>query len=487
MSRYACMNNNTSARTDCVALTLAVGLAITLLSPIVNATELTEAPKAVVPPVPTPAKIGGRTVVYRPADYDKPWEDPKVEQRIRDGIQANRMGSVTFRFVDESGNPLTNVEVAFEQKRHDFLFGCNLFKLQGFSTPEENRLYEERFCELFNFAYLPFFWSDLEPEQGKPRFAKDSRPIFRRPPPDLTLEFCEQHHITPIGHILMYHAFFPKWLPQDKDEMKRLMVKRFEEISARYGQRIKYWDLCAETLNDPSVLKRLPDDYEYFVCQAADQAFPKDSVFSIGQTVRHSFEKKRLDQTFSWLETLKSRQARFDVIEMQGNMFGIDSQQYSPTFHPLNLFETLDKYSKFKKPLVFDQIQISGLPVGPKGEEDQAVAARNLYRLFFSHPSIQSIGWWNLDGGKQFGNEAAWEIGLLRADFSPKPVYLALKKLIREEWWTKLATNSGSSEVVKLQGFYGKYQLTAKKDGKIVQREIHLSKNGNNSHEIVFR
>ncbi len=53
--------------------------------------------------------------------------------------------------------------------------------LDQFSSPEQNKAYREMFTALFNIATLPFYWSDLEPEQGRPRFAKDSPNIYRRP------------------------------------------------------------------------------------------------------------------------------------------------------------------------------------------------------------------------------------------------------------------------------------------------------------------
>lgn len=60
--------------------------------------------------------------------------------------------------------------------------------LDQFSSPEQNKAYREMFTGLFNIATLPFYWSDLEPEQGRPRFAKDSPNIYRRPAIDLCLE-----------------------------------------------------------------------------------------------------------------------------------------------------------------------------------------------------------------------------------------------------------------------------------------------------------
>ena len=44
------------------------------------------------------------------------------------------------------------------------------------------------FYRYFNLATVPFYWNTLEPEYGKPRYAKDSVKIYRRPAPDLCME-----------------------------------------------------------------------------------------------------------------------------------------------------------------------------------------------------------------------------------------------------------------------------------------------------------
>ena len=50
----------------------------------------------------------------------------------------------------------------------------------------------EIFKEYFNLATVPFYWNSLEPQENKPRFEKDSEKIYRRPAPDLCLEYCEE-------------------------------------------------------------------------------------------------------------------------------------------------------------------------------------------------------------------------------------------------------------------------------------------------------
>ena len=428
-----------------------------------------------------------QTAPKRDPQYDQLWQDPQVEQRIVSGIQNNRMGFANLRFVDAQSNALNNVEVKFEQTRHEFLFGCNLFMLGGFPTPELNQRYEEAFCSVFNLAVLPFYWSDLEPEPGKLRFAKDSPFIFRRPPPDLTLEFCERHNITPKGHLLVWHQWLPKWLPDSRDEVKSLMIKRFEELSARYGQRIKYWDVVDEALyREPNII--LPDDYVYTAMQEAARIFPPDCKLDVAdaQLMWTNFHLE--DSPFyMMLKILQLRNARLDAVGMSFQSHFLPEGHYNPSVRPLEMFRLLDKYSDFRKPIQFTQVSVPGLPVGPEGERDQAKALRNVYRLFFSHPNIEMINYWNLPDGYAYETENNSMAALLHKDLTPKPAFEVLQNLIRKEWWTTIQTNSGSSTNFKLQGFYGDYQLTVKHSGQTIERKIRLTKGGNNQFEIQFK
>ena len=143
--------------------------------------------------------------------------------------------------------------------------------------------------------------------------------------------------------------------------------------------------------------------------------------------------------------------------------------------------------------------------VGEHGEEDQAIVARNIYRLWFSHPSVGGIDWWNLVDGTGLNadnqppqqrtgpwfqakemNENIVQGGLVRADFTLKPAFTVLENLVRKEWWTNIRQNSGPNAELRVQGFYGDYKLTATHAGKTVERKIHLTKNGMNDFEVAF-
>ena len=132
-----------------------------------------------------------------------------MEDRIKDGIETNRKGVAHVTLTDADGKALSGTKVKLVQKNHAFRYGANLFMLDEFDSAEKNQLYRKYFAEGCNIATLPFYWSDLEPEQGKPRFAADSPKVYRRPAPDLCLDFCEANGIEPKAHCLNYAVFTP--------------------------------------------------------------------------------------------------------------------------------------------------------------------------------------------------------------------------------------------------------------------------------------
>ena len=160
-----------------------------------------------------------------------------TDARVKAGIEANRKGDVMLLFTDAQGRPCENVHVKVRQTRHDFKYGANLFGLSETKNGAEHAAaYRERFAAAFNFATLPFYWQANEPEPGKYRFAKDSPYMYRRPPIDMCLEFCEANGIEPKAHCLNYMTpgEFPKWWKKsDVKHEKELLEKRFRVLAER--------------------------------------------------------------------------------------------------------------------------------------------------------------------------------------------------------------------------------------------------------------
>lgn len=420
--------------------------------------------------------------------YDQIWKDPEIEQRIENGIRTNRMGWATLRFEDAQGKPLRDVEFDLEQTRHDFYFGANIFMLGGFDTPEKNRRYEDAFLSLFNFATVPFYWSDLEPEPGKVRFAKDSVPIARRPPPDAVVEFCNRNRLTMRGHNLLWHAWYPGWLPKDQEEVTRLTRQRFEQIAARYKGMLPIWDVVNEPLERSNAVI-MPKDFLFWSHKEAERLFPPSVKLSLNEVTSHWNTKGELTPFNLLLQNMILRGARVDVIGLQFHLFSeklYEDVLAGRAMTPADLYRALDLYAQYDRPIHITEITVPTLPNTPEGERDQGILARNLYRLWFSHPKVEAIIWWNLPDGTAAKGENKWGGGLLREDFTPKPSWSALEGLIRKEWVTRVRQSTGPETKARVRGFYGEYQLNARHQGRSVNQTLHISKSSPNEFVVRF-
>jgi GH35 family endo-1,4-beta-xylanase len=163
-----------------------------------------------------------------------------VNEKVTYGIETYRKGNGKVRVLDKNGAPIAGAKIKLSQKSHEFRFGANIFMLDELETLEKNEIYKKYFADVFNMATLPFYWDALEPERGKPRYATDSEKVYRRPAPDLCIEFCEEHGIEPREHALAYENFFPKWLyDQPTARVKKALNRRCREIAERCGVTLK--------------------------------------------------------------------------------------------------------------------------------------------------------------------------------------------------------------------------------------------------------
>ena len=108
----------------------------------------------------------------------------------------------------------------------------------------------------------------------------------------------------------------------------------------------------------------------------------------------------------------------------------------------------------------------------------QAEIARNLYRLWFSYPSVMGVTWWNVvDGGVRRENPHFRDF--MTKKLHPKPVYLAIDKLINQEWKTRLTLKADAGKPVAFRGFKGRYRVSyTDASGAAQSAEFHLAKDG---------
>ncbi len=411
-------------------------------------------------------------------------EKPELQARIKDGIEQNRKGDFTIRLKDSEGNPLRNVSVKVNQKSHEFKFGAHIFMLDEFEKAEDNAKFREIFKEYFNLATVPFYWDTLEPEKDKPRYDKDSVKVYRRPAPDLCMEYCEENGIDAKLHCLVYDKFTPEWLPKDNmEEMERFYEKRFKEISDRYAGRMFEFEVINETLishpwNTATDIMKKPDLNEW-AFGLAEKYFPNETlVINEGGQNTDVADRGIWSGYYLEIENAIMKGCRIDKIGMQHHLFTACTAK-TPEEHeraikteylrfadPEVSFKFLDTLGRFGLPLELTEVTIPTLGEGEEYEELQAEILKGLYSVWFSHPNVETIVYWNQIDGHCYnaGPESNWNEnrcrgGLFHNDLTPKKAALALNKLINEEWHTEETLITDENGYISFRGFFGDYEL----------------------------
>ena len=428
-----------------------------------------------------------------------------VEERTQKGIEESRKGNFSVSFTDENGTAVSGVNVQLKQKTHDFRFGCNLFMLDELETDEKNETYKKLYPEMFNIATLPFYWNDLEPEQGKPRFAKDSPKVYRRPAPDLCVEYCQEHGIEPKLHCLCYDQWSPRWLPRDVPTIKNLLEKRIREIAERYHNVIPTMEVTNETYcneYDEPTRRSTPffreEDYVEWSFETARKYLPNTNLIINEGTNQtwSTYKYKRTPYYMQIREALRNG-ASIDSIGLQYHLFHKDeatTKRKKKVYDPEIIFGLLDTMADFHKPLQITEVTIPAFSANAEDEAAQAEVMTWLYKIWFSHPNMEAIIYWNMvDGYAAFAEqgdmtcgENVFHGGLLRFDMSKKPVWYAMHDLIHKTWHTELTDNTGADNVLSGRGFYGEYEVEATVNGKTVTTCIHVKKGEENKFTITI-
>ena len=430
-----------------------------------------------------------------------------LEEKINFGIEKYRKGYANITVRDTKGNPVPDSKIKFNQKSHEFKFGANLFMLDELETKEKNEAYKKYFSNTFNMATLPFYWDATEPEKGMTRYDKDSVKLYRRPPIDLCIEFCEQHGIEPREHALAYGGFFPKWLYNASvNEAKSALKKRYGQISKRYKDKIPTIEVTNEMEwpEAKTAFYNEPDFVEWCF-KMAEKYFPSNQLVINEHTGLSWGDRCRAtDKYYAYTEAAILKGARIDAIGMQYHMFYNIEEEDEKTrqyYNPENLYKHMDLYSNFGKPIQVTEVTIPAYSNDEEDERVQAEIIEKLYSIWFSHPNVEQIIYWNLVDGyahlwdpdpekikKSQGDMTLGENyyygGLLRFDLTPKPAYYTIKNLIQNKWHTETEITADNEGRAGFKGFYGEYDVEITIGKKIINKKINLS--SKNKNEFII-
>lgn len=410
--------------------------------------------------------------------YREFW-NPEVQKTIDLNIEKNRKADAVCRL--KNIKPGTVVTV--QQLTHDFLFGGNIFLFGDLGTSEKNKRYEDTFGNLFNAATVPFYWKTLEPQEGKPRYAAGSSYEYRRPATDPVVDFCSSKGINMNGHAMIYGMRrwgHPEWMPEDRKKMEVYFENHIRELAERYKGRIQRWDVVNEP-TDQANRRLMPDDFTYKSFLWAMKYFPDSLKLNINDSDMH-WDMPLFRRYLEIVRNLIDRGIQFGYVGMQMHIFNPEESRKiangADILTPDKINGRLDLMSDAGRPLHVSEVTITAPDDTEEGKAIQAEIAKNLYRLWFSYPSVMGITWWNVvDGGAAPGEPSI--SGLFNKDMVAKPVYYLLDSLINHTWKTNATVKSGKEGVILFRGFKGRYHVRWKDvSGKEQSAEFYLRKDG---------
>lgn len=387
-----------------------------------------------------------------------------------------RKNTKKIQFKDANGKILSNADVSYSLKKHEFLFGCNAFLLaylvntKGESEAEKNPNVQQ-FLDIFNFATLPFYWGSFEKEEGKP----STKELLQ------SAKFLKKHGITVKGHPLCWHTACADWLLKyDNKTILEKQLARIDREVINFKGVIDMWDAINEVVIMPvfdrydNAITRLCKEHGQvgLVKKIFDEckfAAPNATFLINDFNMSPAYEKL--------IEDCLNAGVKIDCI-------GLQSHQHQGYWGLDKLEEVLNRFERFGLPINFtENTFVSGQLVPPEltdlndfryeddastpeGEEQQAKWIEEFYTAIFeNHPQVTAITNWDF-------NDGAWlnaPSGLIRRDGTVKPSYYTLQKLIKEKWTTKGTAKTDENGYAQVTGFKGEYEFSSKEySGKFV-------------------
>jgi len=401
----------------------------------------------------------------------------EVMKKAESDIEKYRKGDFTIRFVNKQGKELKNADAVIELFQHQCSFGTNMIGLSKMS--DDSKVKQEALKtipDIFNTVIVTDYWD--RNSLGKPGAFESAKQDY---------DWAVRNGLRMRFHAILYNV--PSWIPTDKTLTAKdywdIIEFRIKDVAANFNGKIPEYDVINEMFTRKSYSSRIRD---------VNSNFPDFTDPAVAKRIFDLARKHLSDAKLVCLEarptTVNSREfvqfvryckalcdvgGNFDYVGHQAHFFtgGQPFQEGNwlgkDRFTMSGINKALDLLATVGKPVVLTEFSGPSRDNKANQEEQNALWTMsdkensawqiNFYKLAFSKPYIRELTrWYHVDNLGGRGEDA----GIIDTKGNKKQVYYDLKKLIKEDWHTKVNGKTNTLGEITFRGFYGEYTINIK-------------------------
>jgi GH35 family endo-1,4-beta-xylanase len=369
-------------------------------------------------------------------------------------INAVRKDTFKILLFDKNGEPVNNAEVIIKPKKHAFIFGGAIttpLVEKGKYKKEKERILQ-RADEMFNMVVdgNGFKWKNIEPKRGKIEYG-----FYRH---NLITQWANEHNKDLRHHCLFWSnpKHNPGWLQQlSRDEAQKAIFNRIRYTKERTGDNIKSLDLINEMLYFRFYRDMLGDEIIKKIFEEGKKAFPPLQSGKAYLGFQHYIQL---------ILKLKRHQVPFGGIGLQAHFDeeGFKAANIKFSEFILKMNDHITDISKAAE----QPVLITEYDMKTKDENLRADFLEAFYLMAFSNRKVEGVVAWEWFDEKR-------RRALVKRDGSLTEAGKRYYDLVFGKWWTKTSGNTDANGMIKVNAYFGDYEITINKNN--VKRSFNLT------------
>lgn len=210
----------------------------------------------------------------------------------------------------------------------------------------------------------------------------------------MCIEYCKEHNIEPREHCLNYDPWIPDWLIDEPlPYIKEKLEERIRILAERYSNDIPCWEVTNETLynrlRDKNSAFYHERDFIEWSFRTADKYLPDNEITINDAHCNVWADAFNYDRSayYMQIERELNKGTRIDAIGLQFHMFYPKEEEKEQTkyfYEPKHLYDVMDTYAQFNKPLQITEVTILHIPTQKKMKQFRQTSLKSYIR-FGSH------------------------------------------------------------------------------------------------------